>query len=211
MPPCDHCRQPWAHGLDGPPVKRDVGKVIVLAVLGGVAAQILFIVLAAYVYVGLSRQSSTVLTYARLPAGPLRPAFQACALFDRWEATTGANTNLLNRAVADAHSPRVPRQSKLHLRTDLSGLRNGIREATYAHSLTTAVNYEHAVRADCAPIMAANHHVRRHHHGPRRPRLGQTSTMRSAIIRAVRPHHPAIDTHKMTPTSRVQDARQRAS
>jgi len=171
VPPCDHCGQPWAHGFDGPPVKRAVGKVIVLAVLGGVAAQILVMVLAAYVYAGLSRHSSTVISLG-LPAGPLRPALQACALFDRWEATAGSN-NLLNRAVADAHSRRVPWQLKTRLRTDLGGLRSGIREATYAHSVTTTVNYEYAIQADCAPIMAAYHHVRRHHRGPHRPRLGQ--------------------------------------
>jgi hypothetical protein len=54
VPPCDHRGQLWAHGFGGPPPKRGVGKVIVLAVLGGVAAQILFIVVAAYVYAGLS-------------------------------------------------------------------------------------------------------------------------------------------------------------
>ncbi len=166
-PPCDHCEQPWAHGSDGPSVKRDVGKVIVLAVLGGVVAQIVFIVLAAYVFV-LSRQPETTIIRG-LPAGPLRPAFQACASFSRWEATAGSNTDLLNRAVADADSPRVPRPFKMRLRTDLSDLRTGIREATFAHSLTTTVNYEHAVQADCAPIMAAYHHVRRHQHGPHRP------------------------------------------
>jgi hypothetical protein len=54
VPPCDHRGQLWARGFGGPPPKRGVGKVIVLAVLGGVAAQILFIVVAAYVYAGLS-------------------------------------------------------------------------------------------------------------------------------------------------------------
>jgi len=47
VPPCDHCGQPWAHRFEGAPVKRNIRKVIVLAVLGGLAAQIPFLVFAA--------------------------------------------------------------------------------------------------------------------------------------------------------------------
>src|SRR6266487_2543984 len=79
-------------------------------------------------------------------AGPLQPRLQACMMFYRWEGTH--NTNFLNQAVADARSPRIPWQSKLRFRTDLSGLRNSTREANYAHSSTT-INYEHAIQDDC--------------------------------------------------------------
>jgi hypothetical protein len=56
-------------------------------------------------------------------------------MFYRWEETH--NANFLNQAVADAHSPRVPRQSKVRFRTELSGLRSSTWEANYPHSTTT--------------------------------------------------------------------------
>jgi hypothetical protein len=155
VPPCEHCGQPWAHGFGDPPVRRGVGKVIVLAVLGGIAAYLLLIVAAAYLFAGLTRPTGTVI-FRHVVAGPLRPRLQACELFYKWEGTH--DPNVLNRAVADAHSPRVPLQSQLRLRTDLGGLRSSTRNATYAHSPTT-ISFEHAVQADCAPIVAAYHHV----------------------------------------------------
>ena len=191
MPPCDHCGRPWAHGFDGPPVKRDVGKVIVIAVLGGVVAQIMFIVLAGYVYVSLSHQSSTAIISAGPPPGPTRPVLQACTLFDRWEAKAGSSTNLLNQAVADAYSPRVPWRLKRRLTNDLSGLRSGIREATYAHSRMTTASYEHAIQADCAPTLATwRHFWRRLHHRSHRHRPGQAPHRAVSDHRSARPRQP---------------------
>ena len=189
VPPCDHCGQPWAHRFEGAPVKRNIRKVIVLAVLGGLAAQIPFIVFAAYVYVGLTRPIMMASSGGAIPAGPLRPALQACTLFDRWEATAGSNTNLLNRAVADAHSPRVPfaRQLKTRLKADLGGLRSEIRQASYTHSRMKTVSYEQAIQAECAPFIADYRHVRRHHNGLHRPRPGPRH---SAITHAVRAPPP---------------------
>lgn len=90
VPPCDHCGQPWAHRVDGTPVKRGTGKAIVLAILGGVAAQILFIVAVALVLAGLTRPPNTIggiphrsVAIRHLPAGSLRPRLQACELFDK--------------------------------------------------------------------------------------------------------------------------------
>jgi len=103
----------------------------------------------------------------------MRPALRACTLFQRWDASGRSNTKLLDHAIADAHASRVNILLKSRLPTDLSGLRNGLPEATFAHSRMTAVSYEHAVehavQADCAPILAAWHHFARlHHHGPKR-------------------------------------------
>jgi len=136
----------------------------------------------------------TTSTSVQIPAGPLRPALQACTLFDRWEATAGSNTNLLNRAVADAHSPRVPfaRQLKTRLKADLGGLRSEIRQASYTHSRMKTVSYEQAIR-------------------PSAPRLSPTTAMcdgttmdytvlvqapaiQRSPTRSER-RHPAIDTH----------------
>jgi len=168
-------------------VKRNIRKVIVLAVLGGLAAQIPFMVFAAYVFVGLTRPIMMASSGGAIPAGSLRPRLQACELFSKWERTH--DPNLLNRAVADAHSPRVPWPSKLPLRTYLGGLRSWTQNATSAHS-PTAIGLEHAVQAECAPVIADYRHVRGHHNRLHRPRPGQASAMRSAIIRAVRAPPP---------------------
>jgi len=62
------------------------------------------------------------------------------------------------------HSPRVPWQSKVRLRTDLGGLLSSVREQRYPNSPTTTSHYAHAVQADCAPVMAG-YHVRPPHAG----------------------------------------------
>jgi len=146
VPPCDHCGQLWAHRFDGPPAKRNIGTVIALAVLGGLAVQIPFIVLAAYVYAGLTTHMMMV-TQGGIPAGSLRPRLQACELFSKWERTH--DPNLLNRAAADARSPRVQWQLEPRFRADLVGLRNSIRRETYVHSPATISHYEHAVQDYC--------------------------------------------------------------
>jgi hypothetical protein len=74
---------------------------------------------------------------------------QACELFYAWEKTH--NPSLLNRAVADAYSSRVPWQVAPRFRTDLSGLRNSTRKS--AHS-PTAISFEHAVQDTCKQIKA---------------------------------------------------------
>jgi hypothetical protein len=168
VPPCDHCDQPWAHSEL--PAKRGVGKVIVLAVLGGMVAQILFIVLAAHVFSRPIQHRSLggPVVMRGHPAGPMRPALLACTLFERWEADGHSNPKLLNRAIDYAHASRVNSLLKSRLPTDLSGLRDGVREATIAHSRMTAASYEHAlehaVQADCAPTLAAWHHFAHRHH-----------------------------------------------
>jgi hypothetical protein len=172
VPPCDHCGQPSAHSE--PSVKRGVSKVIVLAVLGGVVAQILFVMIAAYTYSGLS-QPRTIHRSLGGPivvrghrGGPMRPALRACTLFKRWEAHGRSNMGLLDQAIAEAQASRVNVLLKSRLPTDLSGLRDGLREAPVAHSRMTAANYEHAVehavQADCAPTLAAWHHFAQRHH-----------------------------------------------
>jgi hypothetical protein len=69
---------------------------------------------------------------------------------------------VLDRVVADAHSSRVPWQSKVRFRTDLGGLVSSVREERYPNSPATTSHYAHAVQADCAPIMAG-YHVRPPH------------------------------------------------
>src|SRR5215470_3509547 len=101
VPPCDHCDQPWAHSEL--PAKRGVGKVIVLAVLGGVVAQILFIVLASHIYPRPSqphRIGGAVVVRGHY-SGPMRPVLRACTLFKRWEANGRSNARLLDQAIAD--------------------------------------------------------------------------------------------------------------
>jgi hypothetical protein len=165
--PCDHCGQPWAHGFEGPPVRRHTGRVIVLAVLGGVA-QALLIVLAAYLSLGLnvSRPVFTVISVGP-DAAPLRPALQACTSFDRWRASANSSPSLLNRAVGDANSPRVPWRLKSRLRADLSGLRREVQQGAFAHSRVKTDSYVHAIQADCAPTLAAWRHLwhERRRHG----------------------------------------------
>src|SRR5215472_17293814 len=106
-------RSALVHRFDGPPAKRNIGKVIAMAVLGGLAAQIPFIVVTAYVYAGLTTHMMVV-TQGGNRAGSLMPRLRACELFYKWERTH--DPNLLNRAVADARISRVPWQSKLPFR-----------------------------------------------------------------------------------------------
>jgi hypothetical protein len=58
---------------------------------------------------------------------------------------------LLNQAVADAYSSRVPWQFAPRFRADLSGLRSWTRKG--AHS-PTAISFEHAVQDNCKQIKA---------------------------------------------------------
>ena len=139
-------RSALVHRFDGPPAKRNIGKVIALAVLGGLAAQIPFIVVTAYVYAGLTTHMMVVAQGGNR-AGSLMPRLRACELFYKWERTH--DPNLLNRAVADARISRVPWQSKLPFRTSLGGLRRWTQAATSAHSPATIDHYEHAVQDDC--------------------------------------------------------------
>jgi hypothetical protein len=168
VPPCDHCGQPWAHSEL--PAKRGVGNVIVLAVLGGIVAQILFIVLAAHVFSRpvQHRSFGAPVVVRGHYAGPMRPVLRACTLFKRWEASGRSNPKLLDQAIADAHSNRVDAQLQSRLPTDLSGLRDGVRETTIAHSRMTAASYEHAVehavQADCTRTLAVWRHLAHRHH-----------------------------------------------
>jgi hypothetical protein len=73
----------------------------------------------------------------------------ACELFYACGKTH--NASLLNRAVADAYSSRVPWQFAPRFRTDLSGLRNSTRKS--AHS-PTAISFERAVQDNCNQIKA---------------------------------------------------------
>jgi len=121
--------------------------VIALAVAGGIALQVLFIV-ALVVVSGLMHPPPARFSTVPL-AGPVQPRVQACELFYAWGKTH--NASLLNRAVADAYSSRVPWQFAPRFRTDLSGLRNSTRKS--AHS-PTAISFEHAVQDNCKQIKA---------------------------------------------------------
>jgi len=125
--------------------------VVALAVSGGVAVQVLFVVAIVFA-AGLINSPRTV-TMGPPPryvvAGPVQPRVQACELFYAWEKTH--NPSLLNRAVADAGSSRVPWKFKRHFRTDLNGLRSWTRQG--AHS-PRAISFEHAVQDNCKLIRA---------------------------------------------------------
>ncbi len=141
------CGQPReAHELRCPrPKHQGVGRVIALAVAGGIVLQVLF-VFALFVVVGLVHPVERISVVPQPPAGPVQPALQACMMFYSWEGTH--NTKFLNQAVADAHSHRVPWQFRPRFSTDLSRLRSSTREANYAHSSGTTY-YEHAIEDDC--------------------------------------------------------------
>jgi len=127
------CGQPWeAHERRCPrPKHQGVGRVVALAVAGGIALQILFVVMLLFA-AGLT--SSRISTAAISPptAGPVQPRVQACELFYAWEKTH--NPSLLDRAVADAYSSRVRWQFAPRFKADLSGLRKSTRKS--AHSPT---------------------------------------------------------------------------
>jgi hypothetical protein len=142
------CGQPWeAHELRCPrPKDRRTGRVIALAVAGGLALQVLFIV----ALFGAFQSRPTVITgLSRVPsvAGPIQPRVHACELFYAWKKTH--NLGLLNQAVADAYSSRVPRQVAPRVRAHLSGLRDSALKS--AHS-PTAISLERAVQHDCDQI-----------------------------------------------------------
>lgn len=151
--PCA-CGQPWEeHELRCPRRKRQgVGRVVALAVTGGVAVQVLFVIAIVFAVGLISPPMMTMQVPHHVVAGPVQPRVQACELFYAWEKTQ--NPSLLNRAVADAGSSRVPWQFKRHFRTDLTGLRSWTREG--AHS-PTAVGFERAVQDNCKLIRADLH------------------------------------------------------
>jgi hypothetical protein len=146
------CGEPWeAHQLRCPrPKHQGVGRVIALAVAGGVVLQLLFVVALVFA-VGLMRPSTSPAVFRVLlpPAGPVQPRVQACELFYAWEKTH--KPSLLDRAVADAYSSRVPWPFAPRFRADLSGLRNSTRKS--AHS-PAAISFEHAVQDNCKQIKA---------------------------------------------------------
>jgi hypothetical protein len=121
--------------------------VIALAVAGGVVLQVLFVV--ALFGVAGQRSPAIITGLSRVPptAGPLQPRVHACELFYAWKKTH--NLSLLNQAVADAYSSRVPREVAPRVRADLSGLRDS--SLTSAHS-PTATRFDHAVQHDCDQI-----------------------------------------------------------
>ena len=143
------CGQPWdEHELRCPRSKRQrAGRVIALAVAGGIVLQVLF-VFALFVAAGVMRSSTSVTVLRAAPiAGPIEPRMHACELFYAWKRTH--NPSLLNQAVADAYSSRVPSQFAPRFRADLSGLRDSALKS--AHS-PTAVSFEHAVQHDCNQV-----------------------------------------------------------
>jgi len=143
---CPNCGQPWeAHWRCPPPRKRGTGKLIVLAVLVGVVLLVESVALAAYLDGALTRhQHFSTAIRSRVNVGPVQPRVQACELFYAWEKTR--NPSLLNRAVADAHSSRVPLQFKPRFISVFSGLRRWTWEG--AHS-PKAISSEHAVQVVC--------------------------------------------------------------
>src|SRR5215813_13507789 len=145
--PCA-CGQPWeAHELRCQRQKRQgVGRVVALAVAGGVAVQVLFVVAIVFAagLISPPLRSIGLPGHRYVVAGPVQPRVQACELFYAWEKTH--NPSLLNRAVADAHSSRVPWQVKPRFISVLSGLRRWTWEG--AHS-PRAISFEHAVQVVC--------------------------------------------------------------
>jgi hypothetical protein len=122
--------------------------VVALAVAGGIALQVLFIV-ALFAAAGLVRPgTSAVVLGVPRATGPVQPRVQACELFYAWKKTH--NPSLLNQAVADSYSSRVPWQFAAHFRSDLTGLRDSVRKS--AHS-PTVISLEHAVQHHCKLLM----------------------------------------------------------
>src|SRR5215475_1669452 len=99
--PCA-CGQPWeTHHLRCPRQKhRGRGKVIALALAGGIALQLLF-VLAVLDFGGLLRPITTADVLHAALAGPTQPRVPACEEFYAWKRTH--RPTLLNHAVADAY------------------------------------------------------------------------------------------------------------
>jgi hypothetical protein len=150
---CD-CGQPWeAHELRCPrPKHRGVGKVIALAVAGGLLLQVVFVAALVVVVAGIPRPTSTPLRFhaLRLPtasAGPVQPRMRACELFYAWKKTHRAS--LLNEAVADAHSSQIPWKFAPRFRTDMTGLRDSVRKSVHS---PTVISFEHAVQHHCKLI-----------------------------------------------------------
>jgi hypothetical protein len=125
--------------------------VVALAVAGGIALQMLFFV-ALFASVGMARPtigSIPTVTHVAPPADPVRPRVQACELFYAWEKTH--NLSLLNHAVTDSYSSRVPRLFRTNFRADLTSLRGST--LMNAHSPLT-IRFKHAVQDNCKQIKA---------------------------------------------------------
>src|SRR5262249_68219 len=150
---------------------------VALAVAGGIILQILFLVVAALVVVDLTRPSISIAGITRAPAGPVQPRVQACELFYAWEKTH--NPSLLNRAVADAHSSRVPWQFKPRFISVFSGLRSWTRKG--AHS-PRAISFEHAVQGVCKQQVTADLNLR--HRPAFRRAIAQFSRPSTANVRS---------------------------
>jgi hypothetical protein len=129
--------------------------VIALAVAGGLVLQVLFVVALAVVVAGLTRPQHHPLRIAIATAGPVQPRVRARELFYAWKKTQ--KPSLLNEAVADAHSSRIPWQFAPRFRTDMTGLRDSVRES--AHS-RTAISFEDAVQNDCKLLMGGTPRIR---------------------------------------------------
>jgi hypothetical protein len=81
------CGQPWeAHELRCPrPKHQGVGRVIALAVAGGVVLQVLFVVALVIVTAGLTRPTTTFGVLHVAPTGPIQPRVHACEEFYAWQ------------------------------------------------------------------------------------------------------------------------------
>jgi hypothetical protein len=149
---CD-CGQPWeAHELRCPrPKRKGVGSVIALAVAAGLILQVLFVALAVVV-ARLTRPSTNLgfhpLRIAIATAGPVQPRMRACELFYAWKKTH--KPSLLNEAVADAHSSH-PRQFAPRFRTDMTGLRNSVREGAHSRR-PSASSTPSSTTASCSRV-----------------------------------------------------------
>ena len=86
------CGQPWeAHDVRCPPKRRGVGRLVALAVAGGLAAVFLFVVVALGL-VGRSPQFTTVTGWTSNGDGRrYDQAQEACVMFNRWVPTAGYN------------------------------------------------------------------------------------------------------------------------
>jgi hypothetical protein len=126
-----------------PPQRRRVGKVIALAVAGGIAAMILFVI-AALGLVGRSNQFTTTTGWTSNGDGRrYDQAQEACVIFERWVPTAGYNWHinktppgdlrLLRRAITLVGQSRRLRPhsvQRLNLQTYLTVLLHRVQENT---------------------------------------------------------------------------------
>jgi hypothetical protein len=180
-----------------PPQNRGAGRLVALAVAGGVAALILFVVGVA-VLMGRLLQPAVITGWTTPDGGRLHdPAQEACVMFQRWAPTAGYNghisktlpgdVRLLRRAIAEVDRSRLVRpqsRQRLVLSTDLKVLLHRVQEDT-SPSDFIALAYEQSIGNDCALI--GRPRPRGFHQAQRPPGIPQPQGPCSAGARRARP------------------------